>query len=667
VGKPDDSTQASPKATPKRFQQVEVHADRLQTEIARAIQPTSLISAEALQTLGARQIPDALSFVPGVFVRNYGGLGGLKTVSLRGANAAQTLVLVDGVRVNSTQSGQVDMSMIPVSMIEELEVVRGGAAALYGAAAMGGVVNIRTKRSVNAGWKAQAELASFGEFVASVQGSVPLAMWVLTANAEWQRSQGNFPFLFNEFGRDVVLERTNGDFTGLSGRLQAAGNLDAWRVNAQTLVRSSERGAPGAVVQGSVEMARARLQEDEALTQLSATRTLEGLPTLASSTLASSTLGSLTLSASWRANTLRYRDPDARTRGPNGIDERFTGNDLAAKALVRSAGEVGAMQLLHEWAAEAVFSDVRGNFFQPDAGNYVRRINTSLAGKIEINAAQSRFHAGGRLDWFSDFGLVASPLAGVAFSPTSFSPTSFSPTTAADGAWTFRAQWSYNFRPPAFNELYYLNFGNQALKPERGHSVNLGSSFVASSLFSVEADAFANFTHNQIVAVPTSPVTWSAQNVGMVQTLGVEASIRAGFVVDAVENALSLQASFTFQRATDDTPGGLTRGRLLVYTPQVLANGILTWRPPSWLSAGVAVQYAGERYSLASNADNSLLPAFTVVNFHTEAALHIDNTDNTQVKIRLQCDNVFDTRYAVIRNFPMPGRALRLVCSVEAK
>jgi outer membrane cobalamin receptor len=640
-----DSSRTPQKLPSKQFQEVEIHADRLQSDVARSIQPTSLIIAKALQTLGARQIPDALSFVPGVFVRNYGGLGGLKTVSLRGANAAQTLVLIDGVRVNSTQSGQVDLSLVPVSMIEELEVLRGGSAALHGAAAMGGVVNIRTKRSTTVGWKAQAEGASFGEYVASVQSAVPLAGWNLAANAEWQRSQGNFPFVFNEFGRDVVLERTNGDFTTLSGRLQASGHLGDWRVNAQTLVRGSERGAPGAVVQGSVEMARARLQDEEVLAQMSFARAIQAASTLA-------------ITASWRGNTLRYRDSEARTRGPNGIDERFTSNDAAVKAVLRFANDTNdskAVNFLHEWAAETVFSDVRGNFFQPDAGSYVRRINTSLGGKLEVSATQARFHAGGRLEWLSDFGVVASPLVGAAYTPAT-----------GDSIWTLRAQWSYNFRPPAFNELYYLNFGNAALKPERGHSVNLGSSFVSSEVFSAEVDAFANFTWNQIVAVPTSPVTWSAQNVGEVRTLGVEASIRAVFV-EQREQRLVAQMSFTFQRAIDETPESLTRGRLLVYTPQVLASGVVAWQQ-DFFSCGASMQYAGERFSLASNANNSLLPAFAVVSLHAEAAwpLALFGSYSCRLTTRLQCDNLFDTRYAVIRNFPMPGRALRLVLGVGA-
>jgi outer membrane receptor protein involved in Fe transport len=682
-----------------------------------AIMPVSPISAPVMQMLGARQISDALNFVPGLFIRNYGGLGGLKTVSMRGANASQTLVLVDGVRMNSAQSGQIDLSLIPLSMLDGIEVLRGGAAALYGAAAMGGVINIRTKRAqpppslyaadslatiktLHA--QAQAEIASFGEQTASAEAifrvginspqksTASLAAWNLGINADFQRSDGTFPFRFNEFGRDTVMQRQNGDFQTASARLHANATLQGWTLNTQVLLRSSERGTPGAVVQGSVEQARARLRDDEFFAAVAASTSLappDNVLLFPSTFWESSWSSTLRLTSSWRAHRFRYRDPDARTRGINGIDEEFTGNDIALKAEWRTSNAQQATSTftlssaydltVHcSAAAELLFSDVRGAMFQPNVGSYISRTNAAVSSSIEmLFSERAAMHLGGRVDWFSDLaahsGVVFSPLAGVSFAlldksvhlKSGMKPSNVSSAQRDDNDFidhhllSLRSQWSYNFRPPAFNELYYLNFGNANLLPERGHSLGLGAVWswrMPMWTLVAELDGFANFTTNQIIAVPTSPVTWSAQNIGFVRTIGVEHSMKV-----QSQFGSTIQASLTVQQATDETEGSFSRGKLLIYTPQHLASVVLaqswSWFRLVW-NAGMSVQWTAERFSLPSNTQESRLADFGTMNIFLELGIPLWSA---KASVRLQCDNLFDARYAVLRNFPMPGRALR--------
>jgi outer membrane cobalamin receptor len=672
------STDSTSRST-KRFQEISVVASRITDTLTRAFTPVTVLNAQTLQTLGARQISDALTFVPGVFMRNYGGLGGLKTMSLRGANAAQTLVLIDGVRLNSSQNGQVDFSTVPVSMLEDVEVLRGGAAALYGASALGGVVNIRTKRLQQSAFGAKAELASFGELGVQAHASLPLAeQWTLSANGEAQHARGNFPFVFNEFGQNVVLERQNGDFTTLNARLQARGILGGWSANSHVLARTTERGAPGAVVQGSVEQRLARLDERELLVYSSWSRALPN---------AVNTPNTLQLLASWRNNILRYRDPDARFRGTDGIDERFVADDVTFRAHLRSAPEIIQM-MSYDVAAEAVYSLLRGMMLQPNVGNAVSRLNVALNAKAELKPfAESAVlqnvavQAAVRAEYFSDFGAVLSPLAGLAWLPND------------DERLRLRLQWSYNFRPPSFNELYYLNFGNANLKPERANAVNAGFTWKPlaetlteprteslAELLVVEADAFAHRTEHQIVAIPTSPVTWTAQNVGLVETFGAETSIRAALL----NNALTTQWTATLQQALDATPDAFTSGRQLVYTPNVLATGMATFstvltfgsqahepQDTLHLHTGSSLQYTGLRYSLPSNSPESVLAPFVVVNVYCEVSMKAprwsaaENAARATLKARLQCDNCLDEHYAVMRNFPMPSRAIRFSLAAE--
>ena len=106
----------------------------------------SVVNGEDFKTYHYPTVDDALRNVPGVEIRRSGAYGKTTSISIRGANANQVQVLVDGVRVKSPTLGQVDLSDISPDLIERIEVIRGAQSTLYGADAIGGVVNIITKQ-----------------------------------------------------------------------------------------------------------------------------------------------------------------------------------------------------------------------------------------------------------------------------------------------------------------------------------------------------------------------------------------------------------------------------------------------------------------------------------------------------------------------------------------
>ena len=640
---------------PKNIPSITVSASRITSSAQRISAPATLLDAAAIQTLGARQIADVLNFVPGVMVRNYGGMSGLKTVSLRGASASQTAVLLDGVRLQSTQSGQFDFSTLPSAMVEEIEVVRGGGAAIFGGNAMGGAVNIRTKSSV-AKPEAflEADVASFQEFRAAASGAAPFDLFGngkggIFAGGEYQTARGNYPFAFNDFGQNLTLERMNADFRNIVGNALLSAQSQRVHLQTRILVRSSERGTPGAVVQGNVEMAQARLAEDDVLVSLKT-----------SYVPAAQVLFTLLASGKW--NTLHFRDPEARQFSVNGLNERFLGQDFSLSGRLRfdETTNLSDVDVAHEWLLEHNVSTLRGNMLQPGIGNFVERINTAVSGKGDVSwrafGLRVLSNAAVRLDVFSDVGAAISPLVGSAL--------------VLDSSWKVRVEWNYNFRPPAFNELYYLNFGNSRLKPERAMCANIGATYSDESTvfgeivhgqmrINASVDGFFHKTENQILAVQTTPFTVSAQNIAAAESYGLETSFQA--LLQAESRRASLTLNYTFQRATNQTEGGFAQGKLLIYTPEHLASGVVTFSEvfsrEVRLESGLTGQFVGNRYALPSNTAESVLPAFLVLGAFCETTLALGGTD---VTVRLQGDNLGDERYAVIRNFPMPGRSVRL-------
>ncbi|MBV8670770.1 MAG: TonB-dependent receptor, partial [Candidatus Eremiobacteraeota bacterium] len=142
---------ATPSSAPRGLGPVVVTAARRPTPLDATSRQTYVISAADLDRLGAQTAADSLRFIPGTVVQQYGTFGQLSTVALRGASAAQTLILINGQPVNEADTGSFDFSSLPVNVIDHIEVVQGGSSTLYGSAAMGGVVNIITKQPLSAG------------------------------------------------------------------------------------------------------------------------------------------------------------------------------------------------------------------------------------------------------------------------------------------------------------------------------------------------------------------------------------------------------------------------------------------------------------------------------------------------------------------------------------
>ena len=133
--KPDDIT----------FSDVVITATRNEELVTSIPVATDVLTAKNIEESNAKNVGEALQNIGDSFIKSYGGVGSLETVSLRGSTDAQVLILIDGQRLNNAQSGSVDLSSIPTDAIERIEVVKGGNTAMYGSDAVGGVVNIITK------------------------------------------------------------------------------------------------------------------------------------------------------------------------------------------------------------------------------------------------------------------------------------------------------------------------------------------------------------------------------------------------------------------------------------------------------------------------------------------------------------------------------------------
>ncbi len=562
---------------------------------------------------------EAVAGLPGVFLRDYGGLGGLKTVSIRGLGASQVLVLWEGVRLNTALHGVYDLGNLPTSFIEELEVVAGGGSAMLGAHAGSGIIVVRSlpKRSVPL-LRATLGRGSFGEERATVLGHATGSRVSLRLGMEYLHGRGDYPFVVNQFGRLQRERRQNGDRTALATLVAMRYEAPSFWGWGQLIGYQSQRGVPGAVIQGRVENVRARLEEEEWLGVVGAV-----VPALR-----------LEWSMALRRSWLLYRDPDARLWGPRGAYD--DARAWEASSSLRWSSPLGQW-LYGGLGGELRWESIHGSLLRPQGQHTAQRGGVALQAWLRATVGVGELFCGLRGESHQQYAPAVSPTLGL---------------QAIWGNVRLRLQWSDNFRPPSFAELYYFNFGNPSLRPERTRSWNMGLEWRPSRALWVQGDAFVLWVRDQIIAVPRSPVLWHARNLGRVWSRGVELN-----AICAPTAALRLSAQLTWQRVTDQTGNPYTHGRQLPYVPLLLAAGSCSIRLEP-VEFTVQLTAIGERWSQADQAPDSRLPPYVRADYLVHSRLL--TTQSLRGELHLAVRNLFDVAGEYIRNYPLPGRALRV-------
>ena len=154
--------------------EIVVIASKFPERMLDLVASVEVITEEEIEMAQANNLADILSSVSGLEISDYGNAGGIKAISIRGSSPEQVLVMIDGRPANDPQTGKIDLGLIPASIIEKVEIYRGPASAIYGANALGGVVNIITKKGKgDSKYAVNVNAGTYGaqDYEASYQGS----------------------------------------------------------------------------------------------------------------------------------------------------------------------------------------------------------------------------------------------------------------------------------------------------------------------------------------------------------------------------------------------------------------------------------------------------------------------------------------------------------------
>lgn len=637
-------------------------SDVYQTREVRSSSPLQILSKDALKNLHALQVSDAVKHFAGVTVKDYGGIGGLKTVSIRSLGAQHTAIGYDGIALTDCQTGQIDIGRFSLDNVDQLSLSNGQSDNIFQPArffASAGILNIQTltprfeegkRTNVSASFKT----GSWGLVNPSLLLEQQLnRKWTVTANGEWMSSDGQYPYTLHYGNAEDDLtsreKRKNTDVQTLRAEAGLYGNFsdkEQWRLKAYYF--QSSRGLPNATT-FYYDFSTQHLWDKNTFIQSQYKKEF-------------SKQWVFQTSAKWNWNYQRYLDPDSKNSSGKTENSYYQQEYyLSASVLYRLLSNL-SFSLSTDGSINTMNADLK-NFVHPTRYSWL----TAFAGKY-MN------------DWLT---LSASALATVINEDvekggsagnhrklTPYVSASFKPLQNEE----LRIRLFYKdiFRLPSFNDLYYEEVGNSKLKPENARQYNVGITYsknVCSFLpyLSATIDGYYNKITDKIIAYPTKNLAvWSMRNLGSVEIKGVDAT--ASIALQPWENIrINLSGNYTYQRALDvtnsdlDSEEGRTYRHQIAYTPRVSGSGQAGIETP-WINLSYSFLFSGKRYQQGENIAENRLDSYSDHSISASRSFKIMQT-NTSVSVEVL--NIADKNYEIIRNFPMPGRSVRATISIR--
>lgn len=601
---------------------------------------------EDMQRLGMNSISEVLKQMPGVDVHDYGGVGGLKTVSVRGMGAKHTAVSYDGVVVSDAQSGMVDLGRFPLGNISAVGVAVGGVGSMLPRAArdyaLSSMLSLKTLDNNERSY-VKLQGGSFGYADVSAYGHYKGGRCLKGASlfAGYTRSDGMYPFLLVNGKETSWQKRRDSDMQSMMFEGNASVALHGGYLKTKVHYYDSERGLPGALHLYNKEN-RERLWNRNFFAQ----------------TVYDAAAGDFDIRAAvkYDYNYSRYIEWSSNYASGSQVDENYQNEAYASFAIADLRRWRGVELSLATDISYATLENNFANGREPQrlssytvfAGNYKWR--SGVLSAFLLAAYIKDFMPAGAPDAFRRL----SPAVSLSVGPFSGFPL------------RLRASFKDSFRVPTFADLYYLRLGNVALKPEKAMQYNVGATWSDSwtsavKNASISLDIYYNNVNDKIVALPTMYI-WRMMNFGKADIWGVDAYADIECLLSS-RVSLVANAGYSFQYAVDVTDSAAKNYcHQLPYTPRHSGNFSLSLQNP-WLNISYMLTAVGERYMLPQNTAVNRMPGYVEHSF----SLNREFVFAHGVGLRLQGDllNVTGEQYEIIRYYPMPGYSWRFSVSIH--
>ena len=638
-------------ATPgDTLREATVVSQRLERDTRSHI-PLQTLDSTALLRRGVTDVASALRHLSGINVRDYGGAGGLKTVSVRGLGAAHTVVCYDGLPLSDARHGQTDLARFNADRLASLALAVADAPHL--------LCPVRTLAAATLyldtplpqashRWSGTAALrhGSFG----MVNPSLSLARGVgqhaaMAFSGNFYYAHNNYPFSYKNGTQTIEEHRTN-------SRLQATTLEMDWRHatqragqwQAKAYYRNAHQRLPGQVMLYS-QKGTERLAEQQAFAQAGWKKGTEKWRFMAA--------------AKWGWQESRYADVDAQYPGGRLQQDYWQREGYLTAGLER---EIGNLRLAY--AADYLYNSLNSNL-QKQNNAHRHTLLQALSAQYSLGSLQLTARLLAHADRNTCQGGEAANdverlLPSVALSWQMLRGNGRRPYLYA------RAYYKEMLRVPTFTESYFYHLGAQTLRPELTRQLGAGVSLQGAfgqhiPRLQLSVDGFINRITDRITSVPYNLFVWHTTNMGKVHSGGLDMTGEMQLHV-ARDHDLFFSVNYSLLHSTDRTnPAERTYGKQPAYLPRHSGGASIAYENP-WLNVVVRTSAAGARWSTNEHAPGTHLPAYNEWGCGVYRSVCIRRTT-----LQLQADiiNLFNHQYEVIKRYPMPGRSYRIGASLK--
>ncbi len=586
-----------------------------------------LIDRESIEKTNGSQLSDVLMHANNVYVKSYGGNSSLKTVSVNGLSAEHTLILLNGVRLNSTQNAQFDISLLPKESIESIEIIPSGSSASYGSDALSGVINIKTISSGRISDKNSfdteigAEYGSYGyaKYNLSLSGQLEKSSFKILYSGE--SSKDDFEYYYFNGKENELKTRDNNSYSRNNLFLDYTYDNRSSKLSIVSYYNTADRFLPG--IETGSDPSNANQRDKNWNTIINFEKKDKNV-----------------LSASFNfQNNLTNFSPY-----PNNANY-YKNLFYSASANYLIHNSIFKILLGGEFSAASIESDQL-------VGNKQRNTSALFISNETRVSENFILFPSARFENISDIEKqVLTAKIGLNYKPFK------------NDILILKASAGNSFRSPSFNELYWRTGGNINLLPEKSVSFEAGF-LTAFKLFSNNTVELT-YTHidamDKILWKPGNSVYWTPENVGNSLSNIISMTLNSDYYISKSLSVL-FNLNYTYNSSIKnnmDYQGDITYGKQLIYIPYNMIKLNLNFSIDNF-GFGAGSVFIGDRYSDFENR-NSMNPDFVL-----DGNIYYNlNIVKISALLKFEVNNITNENYQVISGYPMPLRNFRFLIKLK--
>lgn len=607
--------------------------------------PIQRLDSAKIESASITDISDAMRRFAGVVLRDYGGEGSMKTISLRGLGAHHTGVSYDGVNVSDAQTGQVDISRYSPSDLAEISVISGETDNIFIPARMSAssamlmlsTPEVIPGRDKNYHLKSAVRTGSFGYISPSILFAKRIGESLsFSTLGEYTHSDNNYPFTIYNGPYKETEKRKNASFDGGHGEINVSYLFhNKSKLNGKAYFYAKNQNLPGPVIYYSPD-------NNESLKERDTFGQLHYLNRVAQK-------WQYMASAKYQWSKTDYRDINGIY--PEGmLQSRYIRREGYASA---TGMYIPTDNLRMSYSIDYSYNnltDIRKAESKPyrhtSLQNFSIKWQTNML-TFTAKALLSIYKDINKSEAVSKMSKRLSPSLSIMLKPISSFP------------FRIRASYKNIFRMPTFSELYFDHYGSVNLDPEITEQFNIGSS--AELSFSrlsanLSVDGYLNFVKNKIVAMPYNMFVMTMTNLGKVRIIGADFKLDAEYRISR-SHTLTFAGCYSYQRsAVRTSPDRIDWNCQTAYTPLNSGAGSASWENP-WVSIGVHFTACSSRYTSNTGAYSNRISGFMESGF---SCWHTFTFKGQSLKLRGDIINAFNKQYEFVYRYPMPGRSWKI-------